>query len=75
MITEAAQAEHILRTGQADIVLIAREFLRQPYWALGAAQELGDVISWPAQYVCSAPAGSQERPPIVTSAIAQTTTR
>jgi 2,4-dienoyl-CoA reductase-like NADH-dependent reductase (Old Yellow Enzyme family) len=75
MITEAAQAEHILRTGQADLVLLAREFLRQPYWALGAAEELGDVIHWPAQYLRSAPAGSQERAPIVTSAIPQTTTR
>jgi 2,4-dienoyl-CoA reductase-like NADH-dependent reductase (Old Yellow Enzyme family) len=75
MITEAAQAEHILRTGQADIVLIAREFLRQPHWALDAAEELGDVISWPAQYLRSAPHGSPERAPIVTSAIPQTTTR
>jgi 2,4-dienoyl-CoA reductase-like NADH-dependent reductase (Old Yellow Enzyme family) len=73
MITEAAQAEHILRTGQADIVLIAREFLRQPYWALEAAEQLGGVISWPAQYLRSAPQGSPERAPIVTSAIPQTT--
>jgi 2,4-dienoyl-CoA reductase-like NADH-dependent reductase (Old Yellow Enzyme family) len=73
MITEAAQADHILRTGQADVVLLAREFLRQPYWALEAAEELGDVISWPAQYLRSAPQGSPEREPIVTSAIPQTT--
>ena len=72
MITEAAQAEHILRTGQADVVLLAREFLRQPYWALEAAEGLGDVISWPAQYLRSAPHGSPEREPIVTSAIPQT---
>jgi 2,4-dienoyl-CoA reductase-like NADH-dependent reductase (Old Yellow Enzyme family) len=73
MITEAAQAEHILRTGQADVVLIAREFLRQPYWALDAAEELREVISWPAQYVRAAPHGSPERKPIVTSAISQIT--
>jgi 2,4-dienoyl-CoA reductase-like NADH-dependent reductase (Old Yellow Enzyme family) len=73
MITEAAQAEHILRTGQADVVLMAREFLRQPYWALDAAEQLGDVISWPAQYIRSAPHGSPERKPIVTSAIPQIT--
>jgi 2,4-dienoyl-CoA reductase-like NADH-dependent reductase (Old Yellow Enzyme family) len=36
MITEPAQAEHILRTGQADVVLLARELLRDPYWALHA---------------------------------------
>ncbi len=64
MITEAAQAEHILRTGQADVVLLAREFLREPYWPLKAASELGDVTSWPAQYLRAAPRGSQEREPI-----------
>ena len=66
MITGAAQAEHILRTGQADVVLLAREFLRQPYWALEAAEELGDVISWPAQYLRAAPqaAGSASDRPV-----------
>ena len=65
MITGAAQAEHILRSGQADAVLLARELLRQPYWALEAAKELGDVASWPAQYLRAAPQGSPEREPIV----------
>ena len=73
MITGAAQAEHILRTGQADSVLIAREFLRQPYWALDAAEELRDTISWPAQYLRAAPSGSPERTSIGASAIPQTT--
>lgn len=36
MITEPAQAEHILRTGQAGLVLLASELLRDPYWALNA---------------------------------------
>jgi 2,4-dienoyl-CoA reductase-like NADH-dependent reductase (Old Yellow Enzyme family) len=72
MITGAAQAEHILRTGQADVVLLARELLRQPYWALEAAKELGDVASWPAQYLRAAPQGSPEREPIVHSAIPET---
>jgi 2,4-dienoyl-CoA reductase-like NADH-dependent reductase (Old Yellow Enzyme family) len=49
-ITGAAQAEHILRTGQADMVLMARAFLRNPYWPLRAATELGDTIPWPSQY-------------------------
>lgn len=73
MITGAAQAEHILRTGQADAVLLAREFLRQPYWALESAEQLGDAISWPAQYLRAAPSGSPERAPIDASPIPQTT--
>lgn len=75
MITAAEQAEHILRTGQADLVLLAREFLREPYWALKAAEELGDAISWPAQYLRAAPQGSPERKPISAFAMAQTTAR
>jgi 2,4-dienoyl-CoA reductase-like NADH-dependent reductase (Old Yellow Enzyme family) len=67
MITDAAQAEHILRTGQADLVLLARELLREPYWALNAAKELGDTISWPAQYLRAATPGSQEREPVLSS--------
>jgi 2,4-dienoyl-CoA reductase-like NADH-dependent reductase (Old Yellow Enzyme family) len=74
MITAAAQAEHILRAGQADIVLLARELLREPYWALDAARELGDVTSWPAQYLRAAPRGSGEREPIANSAIVETAT-
>lgn len=73
LITAAAQAEHILRTGQADLVLLAREFLREPYWALKAAEELGDTISWPAQYLRAAPQGSPERQGITASVVAQTT--
>ena len=41
MITSPAQADHIIRTGQADLVLLARELLRDPYWPLHAARELG----------------------------------
>ncbi len=50
MITSAIQAEHILHTGQADLVLLARELLRDPYWPLHAANELNDLTSWPPQY-------------------------
>jgi 2,4-dienoyl-CoA reductase-like NADH-dependent reductase (Old Yellow Enzyme family) len=50
MITEPAQADHIIRTGQADAVMLAREFLRQPYWPLHAAQVLGHELKWPEQY-------------------------
>ena len=50
MITNAAQAEDIIASGSADIVLLARELLRQPHWPLLAASELGAVIPWPMQY-------------------------
>ncbi len=56
MITSPAQADHIIRSGQADLVLLARELLRDPNWPLRAARELGHLIPWPAQYVRSAPA-------------------
>jgi 2,4-dienoyl-CoA reductase-like NADH-dependent reductase (Old Yellow Enzyme family) len=50
MITEPAQAEEILASGKADAVLLAREFLRDPYWPLHAAAALGDEAPWPKQY-------------------------
>ncbi|MGB8426400.1 MAG: hypothetical protein WCD88_11500, partial [Desulfobacterales bacterium] len=49
-ITEPAQAEQIVATGQADAVVMAREFLRDPYWPLHAARTLGTDIAWPPQY-------------------------
>jgi 2,4-dienoyl-CoA reductase-like NADH-dependent reductase (Old Yellow Enzyme family) len=61
MITSPIQAEQIVTTGQADAVIIAREFLRDPYWPLRAARELGQPISWPVQYLRAAPEGSQAR--------------
>ena len=51
MITSPVQAEHIMMNGHADAVIIAREFLRDPYWPLRAARELGQPISWPIQYL------------------------
>jgi 2,4-dienoyl-CoA reductase-like NADH-dependent reductase (Old Yellow Enzyme family) len=50
-ITEAQQAEDILVRGEADLVLIARESLRNPYFALKAANVSGDDIAWPLQYL------------------------
>lgn len=50
MITEPKQADDIIRTGQADLVLMAREFLRDPYWPLHAAKTLGADLKPPAQY-------------------------
>jgi 2,4-dienoyl-CoA reductase-like NADH-dependent reductase (Old Yellow Enzyme family) len=64
MITSAVQAEHILATGQADAVIIAREMLRDPYWPLRAARELGQPISWPVQYLRAGPEGAQARVPV-----------
>ena len=64
MITSPEQAEHIVRTGQADAVIMAREFLRDPYWALRAARELEQPIAWPVQYLRAAPKGAQPREPV-----------
>lgn len=64
MITEAHQAEEIIRGGQADVVLLAREMLRDPYWPLHAAAQLGKAISWPAQYLRAAPPGAAARRPV-----------
>ena len=50
LITAAEQAEHILRTGQADAVFLARELLRDPYWPLHAAAALHTDVEWPLQY-------------------------
>lgn len=60
-ITGAAQADHIIRTGQADMVLVARELLRDPYWPMHAAIQLGHKCSAPAQYLRSVPPGSTIR--------------
>lgn len=49
-ITDPAQAEQIVATGLADVVFMAREFLRDPYWPLHAARALGVDVSWPVQY-------------------------
>ena len=51
LITTAEQANNILEKGEADVVSFARELLRDPYFALHAADALGDDISWPIQYV------------------------
>ncbi len=64
MITSAVQAEQIIGTGQADAIVIAREFLRDPYWPLRAAKELGQSISWPVQYLRAAPQDAAARVPV-----------
>jgi 2,4-dienoyl-CoA reductase-like NADH-dependent reductase (Old Yellow Enzyme family) len=63
MITEPAQADAIVSAGQADLVLLARELLRDPYWPLRAARALGHPMAWPAQYLRAGPHGAPERMP------------
>lgn len=50
LITEAKQADDIIQAGQADLVIMARELLRDPYFPLRAAHELGHNVEWPKQY-------------------------
>ena len=55
MITSSEQAESIIQSGQADVVLLAREFLRDPYFPLHAAQNLGVPVTLPKQYLRAVP--------------------
>jgi len=50
MITTPEQAEEIVASGKADVVIMAREFLRNPYFPLHAAKSLGAKVQWPVQY-------------------------
>jgi 2,4-dienoyl-CoA reductase-like NADH-dependent reductase (Old Yellow Enzyme family) len=64
MITDPRQANAIIGDGQADLVFLAREMLRDPYWPLHAATALGEPASWPVQYLRAAPPHSPARTPI-----------
>ncbi|HTL07299.1 MAG TPA: NADPH dehydrogenase NamA [Chitinophagaceae bacterium] len=55
MITTPTQAEEILQKGQADLIIMARELLRDPYFPLHAATALGVDIPWPDQYLRAKP--------------------
>ena len=61
MITDPAQANAIVAEGQADLVLLARQMLRDPYWGVHAAAALEEQASWPAQYLRAAPGHSPAR--------------
>ncbi len=50
LITDAVQAEQIIGDGDADCIFLARALLRDPYWPLHAAAELGVAVEWPDQY-------------------------
>ena len=58
LITEAQHAEEILRKGDADVIFVGRELLRNPYWPLYAKAQLDGVAIWPDQYARSAFEGS-----------------
>jgi 2,4-dienoyl-CoA reductase-like NADH-dependent reductase (Old Yellow Enzyme family) len=55
LITEPAQANEIIENEQADAIFLARELLRDPYWPLRAAHELGVDVEWPNQYARAKP--------------------
>jgi 2,4-dienoyl-CoA reductase-like NADH-dependent reductase (Old Yellow Enzyme family) len=59
MITEPHQAERILEDGAADLVFLARELLRDPYWPLRAATALDADVAWPVQYQRAKPSPSR----------------
>jgi 2,4-dienoyl-CoA reductase-like NADH-dependent reductase (Old Yellow Enzyme family) len=51
LITEPKQADDLVQNNQADMIFLAREMLRDPYFPLRAAQQLGHDVEWPVQYV------------------------
>ena len=63
LIETKEQVAEILANEKADVVFMAREFLRDPYWPLHAARELKQQMSWPAQYLRAAPPDSPARKP------------
>src|SRR5579864_2602554 len=63
LIETKEQVADILAKNQADLVFMAREFLREPYWPLRTARETKQKISWPAQYLRAAPPDAPARKP------------
>jgi 2,4-dienoyl-CoA reductase-like NADH-dependent reductase (Old Yellow Enzyme family) len=61
MITESLQANGMIANGDADLVLLAREMLRDPYFAVHAAAAMNETASWPEQYLRAAPPHSPAR--------------
>ncbi len=55
MITESEQAQGIIQSERADLVFLARELLRNPYWPLHAAHKLQQDVAWPKQYLRAKP--------------------
>jgi 2,4-dienoyl-CoA reductase-like NADH-dependent reductase (Old Yellow Enzyme family) len=75
LIETKEQVIDILAKNQADLVLMAREFLRDPYWPLRTARELKQKISWPAQYLRAAPPDSPVRKPTEAPAVKEKSAR
>lgn len=71
LIETKEQVADILAKNQADLVFMAREFLREPYWPLKTARELGHKISWPAQYLRAAPPETPARKPLEAEVFSQ----
>jgi len=63
LIETKEQVAEILKSGEADLVFMAREFLRDPYWPLRASREMKQTTSWPVQYLRAAPPDSSARKP------------
>jgi 2,4-dienoyl-CoA reductase-like NADH-dependent reductase (Old Yellow Enzyme family) len=63
-ITGGEQAEAIVREGKADLVLLARQMLRDPYWPKRVAAEARQAVAWPVQYLRAAPEGSAAQAPL-----------
>lgn len=63
LITDPEQANAIIAQGEADMVLLARQMLRDPYWPLHAASALNEQAAWPVQYLRAAPQDSPARVP------------
>jgi 2,4-dienoyl-CoA reductase-like NADH-dependent reductase (Old Yellow Enzyme family) len=61
-ITEAHQAEEIIASHRSDAVMIGREMLRNPRWAIAAAEELGEKIPWSLQLERSRRIGARKSP-------------
>jgi len=64
LITDPFQADAIVVQGEADLVLLGREMLRDPYWPLPPAAVLAEPAIWPPQYLRAAPPNSTARSPI-----------
>ena len=64
MITSPEQADKSFASDQADMILHGAEMLRDPYWPLRVATELGQSISWPVQYLRAAPRDADSRVPV-----------
>lgn len=63
LITSGEQAEEIVAEGKADLIILARQFLRDPYFPLHVASRMDETVSWPVQYQRAAAPGSPVREP------------